>query len=49
MTGLIAFTYLEEDGALLGVALMAALIMLSAALLAAWEALSRTGWVPGLL
>jgi hypothetical protein len=49
MTGLIAFTYLEEDGALLGVALMAALIMLSAVLVAAWEALSRTGWVPGLL
>jgi hypothetical protein len=47
--GLIAFAYLEEDGALLGIALVAALIMLSAALLAVWEALSTMGWVPGLL
>jgi hypothetical protein len=46
--GLIAFAYLEEDGALLGVALMAALILLSAILVATWEALSTTGWVPGL-
>jgi hypothetical protein len=48
VTGLIAFAYLEEDGALLGVALMAALILLSAILVATWEALSTTGWVPGL-
>jgi hypothetical protein len=47
--GLIAFAYLEEDGALLGIALVAALIMLAAALLLTWEALSTTGWVPGLL
>ncbi|RKK02188.1 exopolysaccharide biosynthesis protein [Pseudoroseomonas wenyumeiae] len=46
--GLVAFAYLEEDGALLGIALMAALILLSAILLATWEALSTTGWVPGL-
>ncbi len=45
-TGLIAF-YLEEDGALLGVALAAALAMLAVAAVAAWEALSATGWVPG--
>ena len=48
-TGLIAFVYLEEDGVLLGVALAAALAMLAVAAVAAWEALSATGWVPGLL
>jgi hypothetical protein len=47
--GLIAFAYLEEDGVLLGIALVAALAMLAAASVAAWEALSATGWVPGLL
>jgi hypothetical protein len=49
VTGLIAFAYLEEDGVLLGLALAAALIMLAVAAVAAWEALSATGWVPGLL
>jgi hypothetical protein len=48
-TGLIAFAYLEKDGLLLGVALAAALVMLAVAAVAAWEALSATGWVPGLL
>jgi hypothetical protein len=47
--GLIAFAYLEEDGLLLGVALAAALVMLAVASLAAREALSATGWVPGIL
>ncbi len=46
---LIAFAYLEEDGLLLAIALAAALAMLAAASLAAWEALSATGWVPGIL
>ena len=46
---LIAFAHLEEDGLLLGVALVAALAMLAVASLAAWEALSATGWVPGIL
>jgi hypothetical protein len=36
--GLIAIAYLEEDGALLGIGLAAA-----------WEELSTTGWVPGIL
>jgi hypothetical protein len=49
VTGLIAFAYLEEDGVLLGIALAAALVMLAVASVAAWEALSATGWVPGLL
>jgi hypothetical protein len=48
-TGLIAFAYLEEDGVLLGLALAAALALLAVASAAAWEALSATGWVPGLL
>jgi hypothetical protein len=47
--GLIAFAYLEADGVLLGIALIVALIMLSVAPVAAWEVLSTTGWVPGLL
>ena len=46
---LIAFAYLEEDGALLAVALAVALVMLAVAALAAWEAVSATGWVPGFL
>jgi hypothetical protein len=49
VTGLIAVAYLEEDGALLGIALAAALVMLALAAVAAWEALSAAGWVPGLL
>ena len=47
--GLIAFAYLEEDGMLLAIALAAALVLLGAAALAAWEAVSATGWVPGVL
>ena len=46
---LIAFAYLEEDGILLCVALAVALIMLAAAAAVAWETMSATGWVPGLL
>ena len=46
---LIAVAYLEEDGLLLGIALAAALAMLAVAALAAWEAVSATGWVPGIL
>ena len=45
----IAFACLEEDGVLLGAALAAALAMLAVAALAVWEALSATGWVPGIL
>ncbi len=46
---LIAFATLEEDGALLGIALAAALAMLAVAALATWQAVSATGWVPGFL
>jgi hypothetical protein len=47
--GLIAFAFLEEDGVLLGAALAAAFAMLAVASLAVWEAVSATGWVPGIL
>ena len=46
---LIAFATLEEDGALLAVALAVALVMLAVAAAAAWEAVSAAGWVPGIL
>jgi hypothetical protein len=46
---LIAFAYLEEDGVLLCAALAAALAMLAVAAAVAWETMSATGWVPGLL
>jgi hypothetical protein len=46
---LIAFAYLEEDGALLCVALAIALVIVAAVLLAAWETMSAAGWVPGIL
>ena len=47
--GLITFATLEEDGALLAAALAVALVMLAVAALAAWKAVSATGWVPGIL
>ena len=46
---LIAFAYLEEDGALLCGALAIAFVIVAAVLLAAWETMSAAGWVPGLL
>jgi hypothetical protein len=46
---LIAFAYLERDGLLLCTALAAALVVLVLVAALAWEALSVTGWVPGLL
>ena len=49
VTGLIAFAYLEVDEVLLGVALAMALAILSFISAAAWEALSATGLVSGLL
>ena len=39
----------REDGVLLAIALAAALVLLGAAALAAWEAVSAAGWVPGIL
>jgi len=46
---LIAFAYLERDGALLTVALAGALGVAAVVAGVAWQALSVTGWVPGLL
>jgi hypothetical protein len=46
---LIAFAYLEEDGALLCGALAIAFVIVAAVLLAAWETMSAAGWVPGFL
>ena len=46
---LIAFAYLEEDGALLCAALIATAALVAAVLAAAWQTLSATGWVPSLL
>jgi hypothetical protein len=47
--GLIAFAYLEGDGLLLVAALAGSLLMLAVAAVAVWQAVSATGWVPGLL
>jgi hypothetical protein len=49
VTALIAFAYLEEDGALLCAALVAALLLLAVASAAVWETMDAAGWVPGLL
>lgn len=46
---LIAFAYLEEDGALLCVALVAGLAVLAVVAGLAWQTLSMTGWVTGIL
>ena len=46
---LIAFAYLERDGLLLLVGLLTALAVIAGAAILAWETLSATGWVPGLL
>ena len=48
-TDVIAVATLDEDRALLGSALAAALVVLVVASLPAWEAVSATGWVPGIL
>ena len=46
---LIAFAYLEEDGALLCAALVGALLLSVIVVAAAWEAVSATGWLPSFL
>jgi hypothetical protein len=49
MIAVIAVAYLEEDGLLLCAALVGAVVILVVAAAVAWESLSATGWVPGLL
>jgi hypothetical protein len=46
---LIAFAYLEQDGLLLLIGLVTALAVVAGAAILAWETLSATGWMPGLL
>lgn len=46
---LIAFAYLEQDGLLLLVGLLTGLGVVAGAAILAWETLSATSWVPGLL
>ncbi|WP_454021005.1 exopolysaccharide biosynthesis protein [Azospirillum sp. Marseille-Q6669] len=46
---LIAFAYLEEDGALLCVALVGALLFSMIVVGAAWQAMSAAGWLPSAL
>lgn len=45
---LISIAYMEEDGLLLSVALMAALIVLAMATLAVWETVAGAKWIVGL-
>ncbi len=45
----IALAYLEEDGVLLCAALAVAIVVLAIAAATAWQTLSMTGWVPGLV
>jgi hypothetical protein len=44
---LLAFAYLEEDGMLLCVALVAILVLLLIAVVVIWQAMSMAGWVTG--
>jgi hypothetical protein len=45
---LISLAYLEEDGLLLSVALLAAMIVLTVALAAVWETILGARWISGL-
>ena len=49
VVALIAFAYLEQDGLLLLIGLLMALAVVAGAAILAWETLTATGWVPGLL
>jgi hypothetical protein len=44
---LISVAYLEEDGVLLSVAMIAAVLLLTVVSAAVWETMSATGWVEG--
>jgi hypothetical protein len=49
VAALISIAYLEEDGLLLSIALIAALIVLATAALAAWEMVAGgANWIAGL-
>ena len=45
---LISLAYLEEDGLLLSIALLAAVIVLTVELMAVWETVVGAKWISGL-
>jgi hypothetical protein len=45
---LISIAYLEEDGILLSIALLVALVVLAAAMMAVWELVAGAKWIVGL-
>ncbi len=45
---LISLAYLEEDGLLLSIALLAAVIVLTVALVAVWDTVLGAKWISGL-
>ena len=49
LIGLVAFAYLEQDGVLLTLALIAAVVLLAVIGAAIWELLSTTGMGAGIL
>ena len=48
MIDLISLAYLEEDGLLLSIALLAAVIVLTVALVVVWETVFGAKWIFGL-
>jgi hypothetical protein len=48
VVALISIAYLEEDGLLLSIALLAALVVLAAAMMAVWEVVAGAKWIVGL-
>ena len=48
MIALISLAYLEEDGLLLSIALLAAVIVLAVELVAVWETVLGAKWIIGL-
>ena len=48
MIALISLAYLEEDGLLLSIALLAAIIVLGIELVAVWETVVGAKWIIGL-
>jgi len=48
VVALISTAYLEEDGLLLSIALLAALVVLAAAMMAVWEMVVGAKWIVGL-
>ena len=47
VVALISIAYLEEDGVLLSIALLAAMVVLAAATMAVWETVAGAKWIVG--